>query len=132
MYLRALTLIDCCLCMLFHRKKRKSGKSPEDLITQADFALNLGDSRFDRLLSGDSRFGIDPLAPEYKATKGMLKILDEQQIRRQKRKSNQDDKDISVVSGEVNEASREDDNNTGASVSNAYALAQKLKKKFKK
>jgi len=46
------------------------------------FSLNLSDQRFRSLLSGDPRFGIDPLASEYKATGAMSTILKEQRKRR--------------------------------------------------
>jgi hypothetical protein len=103
---------------MFYRRKRNKKNSKDELVTQSDFALDLTDSRFDKLLSGDARFGIDPLASEYKPTKGMQMILQEQQERRSKKQRIVEDNNSTVDQNPV--------------VSNVNELAQKLKQKYKK
>ena len=49
-----------------------------------DFTLDLQDSRFARLLEGDSSFGIDRTSADFKETKAMKQIFGEQRSRREK------------------------------------------------
>lgn len=67
-------------------------KEPEDeaiakdstSASGGDFQLDLQDSRFARLLEGDSSFGIDRTSSEFKETKAMKQIFVEQRSRREK------------------------------------------------
>jgi hypothetical protein len=49
-----------------------------------DFTLDLQDSRFARLLEGDSSFGIDRTSADFKESKAMKQIFGEQRNRREK------------------------------------------------
>ena len=71
-------------------KKTKSKKKAENSASdgaqesQEGFAVDVKDDRFSRMMEGDARFGIDPLAPEFKDTDAMRTIMGEQKKRRKK------------------------------------------------
>ena len=70
------------------RKKNSSYKKDEESGAsgaQKDFSINVNDDRFSRMMEGDARFGIDPLAPEFKDTDAMRTIMGEQKLRRKQR-----------------------------------------------
>jgi len=67
------------------RRQGKGGDGDEFDAANDSFKVDLSDSRFQPLLEGDSRFGIDPVSVDFKATAGMKEILREQQQRRKKR-----------------------------------------------
>lgn len=72
--------------------RSKKPKEPEDAAllkdstsaSGGDFTLDLQDSRFARLLEGDSSFGIDRTSADFKETKAMKQIFGEQRSRREK------------------------------------------------
>ena len=72
--------------------RSKKAKEPEDAAllkdstsaSGGDFTLDLQDSRFARLLEGDSSFGIDRTSADFKETKAMKQIFGEQRSRREK------------------------------------------------
>lgn len=103
-------------------KKQKQSKGlPEDqdlpLAVAGD--VDVTDERFKRVFEGDANFGIERTAAEFKTTKGMQKILDEQKVRREKKEKKQ--KQNSDL-GEVTQNSSNKDE--------LQSLANKLKRKF--
>ena len=66
------------------RKKAENSASDGAQESQEGFAVDVKDDRFSRMMEGDARFGIDPLAPEFKDTDAMRTIMGEQKKRRKK------------------------------------------------
>ena len=64
--------------------KKKRGRTSEEAEApdQATFKVDLKDNRFNRLIAGDSHFGIDPMSSDFKETQGMRDILAAQRKRR--------------------------------------------------
>ena len=84
--------MDITLCTIDEYSRSKKAKEPEDAALLKDstsasggeFTLDLQDSRFARLLEGDSSFGIDRTSADFKETKAMKQIFGEQRSRREK------------------------------------------------
>ena len=81
--------------------------------------MDLQDSRFARLLGGDSSFGIDRTSSEFKETKAMKQIFSEQRSRREReeasasrgensssKEKNGDAKDVQAADGVDNLVSK--------------------------
>jgi len=65
------------------KKNKKRGAATEDtVVPEETFKVDLHDSRFGKLIAGNSNFGIDPMSSEFKETKGMRDILEAQRKRR--------------------------------------------------
>ena len=62
------------------KKNKKRNREIEEAKNTApdDFKVDVQDNRFNKLLAGDSRFGIDPTSSEFKETQGMRDILSAQ------------------------------------------------------
>lgn len=83
---------DVALYTVDEHSRSKKPKEPEDAAllkdstsaSGGDFTLDLQDSRFARLLEGDSSFGIDRTSADFKETKAMKQIFGEQRSRREK------------------------------------------------
>jgi hypothetical protein len=89
-----------------------------------DFQLDLQDSRFARLLEGDSSFGIDRTSSEFKETKAMKQIFGEQRSRREK--GEKEAAKVSKGEREQEDAGVKDTSNTD----NVDSLVSKLKRKY--
>jgi hypothetical protein len=84
------------------RGKKGKGGDDDDKNTEkaADpFVINTKDDRFSAMMNGDSRFGIDPLASEYKATQSMSVIMEEQKKRRKQGKKRDNSKESNEGDG---------------------------------
>ena len=67
------------------KTSKKPKKKKQNGIAESDnFKIDLTDDRFAAMMQGDSKFGIDPLAPEYKETQAMRKVIKEVKKRRKK------------------------------------------------
>lgn len=111
--------------------RSKKPKDADDVAHQkdstsasgGDFQLDLQDSRFARLLEGDSSFGIDRTSSEFKETKAMKQIFGEQRSRREKG-------EVMATQGgsavkEQRDVLKVDHNDT-----NVNSLVSKLKRKY--
>ena len=69
------------------KTSKKPKKKKQNGIAESDnFKIDLTDDRFAAMMQGDSKFGIDPLAPEYKETQAMRKVIKEVKKRRKRTK----------------------------------------------
>lgn len=101
--------------------------------TSGEFEVDLGDDRFAAVVEGDARYAIDPTSTLFKQTAGMKSILDEQRKRKrdadpdfaQPGSKRADPEPVNNYKDEANEISSKPSGS-------AKALADKLKKKFKK
>ena len=87
-----------------------------------DFQLDLQDSRFARLLEGDSSFGIDRTSSEFKETKAMKQIFGEQRSRREK--------EAAKASRGESEQTKDAGVKDTSSADNVDSLVSKLKRKY--
>ncbi len=73
------------------KKKKKKPKKEDQDETAApdDFKIDVTDTRFAALMQGDAKFGIDPLATEYKETQAMRKVIKEVKKRRKKERKSE-------------------------------------------
>ncbi len=99
---------------LSKKKKKYRGDSG---ATTDEFHIDLQDDRFKALVDGDSRFGIDTTSAEYKETKAMKELLQEQSKRRQSKQSTSDSAPRSAQE-------------SGASKAVDQSLIDQLKRKF--
>ena len=93
-------------------------RSKGDSETNQNFNIDLQDPRFEPLLSGDAKYGIDLTSSEYKETEAMKAILAEQRRRRKKRGSD------TIQQEQYNESQSSTQNGEIA------PLVKKLKMKF--
>ncbi|GFO01184.1 protein esf1 [Plakobranchus ocellatus] len=117
------------------KKKKKKGKDAKLKNIEEekeDFVLDMEDPRFSALYSSH-HFHIDPTAPQFKKTKNMLKLVDEQikrkkkQDKRSKEGSRNDDSENADK-----ELLAHQDGQTPKSKSKSQSLVESLKRKMRK
>ena len=109
-------------------KRRRQGKGGDgdDFDAANDtFKVDLSDRRFQPLLEGDSRFGIDPVSVDFKATAGMKDILREQQQRRKKR-----EREGSSAPAQGKDKDKGKDHASEGTVDDTAALVSRLKRRL--
>ena len=110
------------------KKKSKLAKLKKTEEDREDFVLDMEDPRFSALYSSHL-FHIDPTAPQFKKTKNMLKLVDEQ-IKRKSKKDKKGKFD-SLASSRDGLISSEN-GQTSSSKSKSQSLLESLKRKMKK
>ena len=111
------------------KKKNKLAKLKKTEEDKEDFHLDMEDPRFSALYSSH-HFHIDPSAPQFKKTKNMLKLVDEQIKRKSKDKKGK-------VKGHTDKANSEElsaseNGQVSSSKSKSQSLIASLKRKMKK
>ena len=106
------------------KKKATEEESAEQENAKKDaFKVDLEDSRFSSLMQGDSRFGIDPMATEFKETPAMRDILTTQSKHRHKEEKKR------KKSAETNPSDVVEDSGNGAA---STVDIERMKAKFAK
>merc|ERR1719239_1110930 len=109
------------------KKKRKSKKAmakqkmsnKEKVVEKEDYVMDVDDTRFNALYTSH-HFHIDPTAPQFKKTKNMMRLVDEQIKRKKSGK-----KGKTAVNSKTKEGEK-------SSKSFSQSLVESLKKKMKK
>ncbi|GFS02325.1 ESF1 like protein [Elysia marginata] len=113
------------------KKKNKLAKLKKTEEDKEDFVLDVEDPRFSALYSSH-HFHIDPTAPQFKKTKNMLKLVDEQI----KRKSKKDKKgkvgNTNSCANNTDQQANSDNTHMSNSKSKSQSLLESLKRKMNK
>lgn len=107
------------------KKQKKTDVNTTNSLLFDDFKIDTSDTRFNKLFQGDSKYGIDKTASEYKQTPATREILDLVTKSR---------KDLSYESKQILSKDKSDVtfDKSASALDNSDILANKLKRKFKK